>query len=424
MYSTSLFRASLLGGLTTCLLLQGADWSRFRGPNGTGTITDANIPVKWTEKDQVFKVAIPGRGNSSPIVSNGKVFVHTSTDAGDARMLLCLDASTGKTIWTKTIPATKAHTHNLNTLASSTPAADGERVFCAFWDGKEVVLRAFDFKGNELWKHSLGSFGSQHGTGTSPVVYDGKVIFLHDQDKDKAADKDRASVLVCLDAVKGTVVWEKTRPAVRACYSSPFVKDGAGGKKELIVTTTPGITSYNLDDGKVNWNFEWKFDKAPLRTVGSALLVNDLVIATSGDGAGDRHTIAIKAGGQGSLPAKSIVWENKKNKWFPYVPCVVASGEYLFCVNDQGFASCLIAKDGKELWRERIGSNVTGSPLVINDKLYIPGEDGKMYVLEASSKYNVLSINDVGENIFATPAVADGKLYVRTRTQLVCIGKK
>jgi outer membrane protein assembly factor BamB len=419
-----LYRASLLCGLALCCTLPAGDWPRFQGQNGTGHSNEQGIPVKWTEKDHVFKVKIPGLGNGSPIVSNGKVFVHTSSESGDERSLLCLDANNGKTLWTKTVKGEKAKINSLNSLASSTPAADGERVVCAYWTGKEVVLHAYDFQGNELWSHSMGGFGRQHGAAASPVIYDGKVIFLHDQDKERAANPDRAAVLVCLDATKGKVLWEKTRPAYRACYSIPFVKEGAGGKKELIVVTTLQITSYGLEDGKENWRFDWKFATKPLRTVGSGILADDMVIACSGDGDGSRHMIAVKAGGQGTLPAKNLMWEHKTARATPYVPCVISSGDHLYCFTDSGFALCLSARDGKEVYRERLGSTVTASPVLINDKLYVAGYDGKVYVVEASPKYNVLARNDLGDSVSASPAVADGRIYFRTRTQLICVGKK
>jgi outer membrane protein assembly factor BamB len=425
MTTSSLARLVLLCAVALSIADSGraADWPRFRGPNGEGISLDKDVPVKWTDKDIVFKVSIPGLGHAGPIVSKGRVFIHTSTKDGGERALLCLDASTGKTLWTKTVPAKRDHTHKFNSLASSTPAADGERVTCAFWNGKEVTLFAFDFSGKELWKYNFGSFGSQHGAGTSPMIHDGKVFFLHDQDKDRAQNPERASVLACLDAVSGKLIWEKTREAVRACYSAPFIHEN-GGKKELIVLTTPGITSYSPEDGKINWNFDWKFTGQRLRTVASPIMSKDLVIAVSGDGNGARHMIAIKAGGQGNLDSASLVWQVGRKGFTPYVPCVLAKDEYLFCVNDDGAAACVTAKDGKEIWRERLGSEVTASPVMIDGKVYVFGVDGDVNVFEASPKFNVLATNKVGEPISASPAVADSKLYIRTRSSLVCIGKK
>ncbi len=422
-----LARLGLVCAATLSLAVSGraGDWPRFQGPNGTGVSQDKGVPVKWSDKDKniLFKVALPGQGHSSPIVSNGRVFVHTSTEDAKERMLLCLDATSGKTVWTKTVPAQTAHIHNLNSLASSTPAADGERVFCAFWNGKDVTLYAYDFSGKELWKSGFGSFSSQHGPGCSPVVYDGKVYFIHDQDMEKAKNKARASILACLDAKTGKLIWEKTREAVRACYSSPFMQE-TGGKKELIVLTTPGITSYSPEDGKVNWNFDWKFTGQRMRTVASPILTNGIVIALSGDGSGGRHMIAVKPGTEGNGESSDPIWQIKKQRYTPYVPGVVALGEYLFYVNDDGYAACMTVKDGKEIWRERLGGKVTASPVLIDGKVYAFDNGGKVYVFTAGPKFELLATNDVGDAISASPAVADGKLYIRTRSSLVCIGKK
>lgn len=413
---------------TLCLVVVGglaaaADWARFRGPNGAGISDDKNIPVQWTEKELAWKVTLPGIGNSSPIISKDRIFVHAASAKGDERSLICLDAATGKTVWTKTIPAKKAHTHNLNSLASSTPAADGERVYVSFWDGDKVELHAYDFAGKFLWKHDLGGFGSQHGAGASPVVYDDKVLILHDQDKDKAQNPARASLLVCLDAVKGKVVWEKVRPAVRACYSSPFVIEKAG-KKELVLVTTPGVVAYDLTSGNELWKFDWKFDNAPLRTVGSAIHANDMLFAASGDGRGDRHFIALKLAEKGAVATADLAWENKKFKATPYVPCVLAHNEHLYAVNDEGFVSCMLAKTGKEVWKERLGRGVSASPILIDGRMYIVDTAGKVHVIEASPIYKKLAENDSGESVTATPAVADGRLIIRGRTSLICIARK
>src|SRR5436190_3070580 len=138
-------RPALLSWVVLAGVSLAADWPRFRGPNGAGVSADKNVPVQWTAQDVAWKTPMPGVGNSSPIVSKGRVFVHASANDGSSRSLLCLDAGTGKVLWTKLVEASRAHTHVLNSLASSTPAADGEHVFVAFWDGKEVVLHAYDF---------------------------------------------------------------------------------------------------------------------------------------------------------------------------------------------------------------------------------------------------------------------------------------
>src|SRR5579871_1308037 len=159
-----------------------ADWARFRGPNGTGTIDDAGVPADWGLNDVLFKVPIPGHGNGSPIISKGRLFLQSAGEDGHGRMLLCYDAHTLKHLWTAKAPGGPSKTHAKNTLASSTPAADGQRVCAFFWDGEKISLYAFDYDGKQLWNAPLGRFASQHGAGQSPVLYDGKVYLNDDQD--------------------------------------------------------------------------------------------------------------------------------------------------------------------------------------------------------------------------------------------------
>src|SRR5262249_41249939 len=155
----------------------------FRGPNGTGIAADKDVPVRWTAEEGVlWKVRVPGVGHSSPVVWGGRLFLQSASADGKERWLVCLAADTGKPPWTRAAPGTTARIHPLNSLASSTPAVDGERVYAVFWDGKDISLSAFDFQGKHLWKTDLGEFKGQHGVGMSPVVHDGRVFLNNDQD--------------------------------------------------------------------------------------------------------------------------------------------------------------------------------------------------------------------------------------------------
>jgi len=259
------------------------------------------------------------------------------------------------------------------------------------------------------------------------VVYDGKVLLLHDQDAQDMRTKkknpsSRPSVLVCLDAAKGTVLWEKERPAVRACYSSPFVLE-KGGKKELILTTTPGVVAYDLATGAELWHYDWSGNK--LRTVASSVASGEMLFVAGGDGSGLRHFVALRLGEKGNASTAEKVWDNKRNKNMPYVPCVLAHNDHLYTVNDEGYVSCLEARTGKEVWKERLGSGqVSASPVLIDGKIYAPDLVGKVHVVEASPTYKKLAENDLGESVSATPAVADGRLIIRGRNHLFCVSRK
>ncbi len=397
-----------------------ADWPRFRGPNGTGISTDPDVPIQWTENHGVlWKTPIPGAGNSSPIIWGSRVFLQSAAPDGKERWLLCLDAADGKILWSRAVPGSKAHTHEKNTLASSTPATDGERVYCLFWDGNIVSLQAFDFQGQRVWQRGLGSFTSQHGPGTSPVVFGGKVYLANDQDN--ASWLSARSTLVCLDAKTGKDLWQVQRRAFRTCYSTPFVQENAEGEPELIVASTAGISGYDPQTGRETWAWLWTFDDMPLRTVASPIQSQGMIFANSGDGNGARHTIAVEPGRKREATQAHLIWENKKI--FPYVPSMLARGEYLFAVHDNGVAGCFIAKTGKPVWTERLGGNFSASPILIDGKIYAANEDGEVFVFPAEAPFRLLAKNSIGEPVTATPAVADGRLLIRGKEQLFCFGK-
>jgi outer membrane protein assembly factor BamB len=397
-----------------CVPLGAGDWPRFRGPNGTGIAADTEVPVRWTARDGVlWKTALPGIGHSSPIVGAGRVFLQSASADGRTRWLLCLDAATGKVRWQREAPGHSAKTHKKNTLASSTPALDGERVYAAFWDGENITLAACDFEGKPVWSRDLGSFTSQHGAGFSPVVVDGKVILSNDQ--------DGSAVLLALDARTGKTCWQAERKAFRACYSTPFVLEKSGGDRELIVVSTAAVSGYDPSSGTENWHCDWPAARMPLRTVSSPVLADGLIVATAGDGAGDRLAIGVKPGGRGDVTATNRAWEDRRT--LPYVPSPLALGEHVYSVNDAGFAACHVARSGEMVWQKRLDVPMTASPILVNGKVYAIGEDGTVFVFAAATTFKLLAKNSMGEPVSATPAVADNRLYVRGRDHLFCIGK-
>ncbi len=414
---------SALCGLFACTAAHADDWPRFRGPNGTGVSADKDVPVKWTATENIlWKTPIPGRGNSSPIVWGDRVFIQSSAADGSVRWLFCLNAASGEVAWKQSVAGQTAHMHDKNTLASSTPAADGERVYAVFWDGKDLLLNAYDFTGAKLWSRNLGGFVSEHGAGISPIVYDGKVFVADDQGDQMV--KPPSSVLA-FHAKDGSDAWKAERKSFRASYSTPFILKGDKGEPELIVASTAGVTAYNPDDGAVIWNYVWSFPRNPLRTVASPILANGLVIANAGEGGAGRSLLALRPDGKGDVTNTSLVWEDHKS--FSYVPTLLASGDYLYGVNDQGFAACHLAKTGEEAWKARLsktGINVSASPVLIDGKVYAASEEGDVYVFEATpTAFKLLAKNSLGEGVMSTPAVANNRLYIHGKDNLFCIGK-
>jgi outer membrane protein assembly factor BamB len=406
--SLALTLGSLLLG---CAAVGAASWERFRGPNGTGQAADKDVPVIWTEHDGLlWKTEIPGVGHSSPVIWGEHLFLQSADDK--ERRLLCLDTATGKIVWSRGAPGTLHKTHPKNNMASSTPATDGKRIYAIFWDGKQVLLVAYDFTGASLWQRELGGFTSQHGVGMSPIVFEDKVILNNDQ--------DGSAKVLAFDAKTGKPAWEVERRAFRTCYSTPFILNHPGAP-ELIVASTAGITAYHPHTGAEIWSYTWSFTGMPLRTVGSPITGSGMVFANSGDGSGARHTIAVRLGGTGDLTQTNLVWEERAS--FPYVPCMLVYGDHLFTVNDQGVAGCYDAKTGKEVWSHRLAGMTSASPILIDGKIYVVDERGNAYVIAASPTYKLLGKSTVGEAVFATPAVADNRLFIRGSNHLFCIAK-
>ncbi|MFO0935249.1 MAG: PQQ-binding-like beta-propeller repeat protein [Gemmataceae bacterium] len=391
-----------------------ADWSRFRGENGSGQTADA-LPLNWNASTTKWAVDLPGMGNGSPIVVKGHVYLQAASKDGSQRHLVSLNASTGKREWLTTISGKPAHVHVKNSLASSTPACDGERIYALFWDGDTVTLYGFDLAGKELWKKKLGGYVSQHGVGSSPIVVNGKVIVNYDQ--------DGAAEIVAFDGKSGNKAWSASRKAFRACYSTPFMHG-----KNLVVSSTAGLTGYDPDSGTVVWNWEWKFDGMALRTVGSACEAGKLIVAISGDGSGARHTVVVDPESPMNASKPELKWEKKKDT--PYVPGPIALGDSLYWVTDAGMAMCLELKTGKVVWSERLFSKPVSASLILtqstsNEPLVLAiSETGQSAFFKATpGGFEKVSENNLKDAVFATPAVADGRLYVRTGRQLVCIGK-
>jgi outer membrane protein assembly factor BamB len=195
---------------------------------------------------------------------------------------------------------------------------------------------------------------------------------------------------------------------------------------QLIIASSAGIASYSVSDGKENWIWNWKWDGKVLRTVMAAFSHQGMLFVGGGDGGGSRLFIAIKDSGKGDVTANNLVWE--KSMGTPYMPNILGKDKYLFWVNDLGIATCVEAKTGTEIWSERLDSAkaVSSSPVMVNNHIYVVSETGMIYVLEPKDKYKLVAKYQLGPNerVFATPAIADGLMYIRGKDSLYCIGKK
>lgn len=411
------FLLASLAALSLALTLPAADWPRFRGANGFGTADGPLPPID--PKRPTWKVAIPGKGAGSPIVVKGKVFLQTGSDDGSTRTLLCLDQKTGQTVWSKDVPGKPVPKglHAKNTLASSTPASDGEFVYCVWWDGSALSLYAYDFAGELKWTQGLGAYKSEHGAGHSPAVYQGKVFVNFDQ--------DGSAVLYAFDAKTGSKAWATDRPAHRACYTTPFLLEQPGQPAVLLVASTTAVDGYDPATGKDVWHFDvaWADPKKKLRMIGAPLYAGGLLVCYCGEGGSGRYMFAIKPGGTGDISGKAKVWDANKNS--PYVPSMLVRGAHLFWVHDDGRVGCTELRTGKTVWDETLfGSGVTASPVLVGDRIVAISEKGQIAVVKADKEYEPPAKRELGETVFATPAVAGGALYVRGSSHLFCFGPK
>jgi outer membrane protein assembly factor BamB len=283
-----------------------------------------------------------------------------------------------------------------------------------WWDGSGVSLHAYDLAGKEKWQTSLGGYKSQHGPGFSPMAHEG-LVFVNVDDDDRAE-------LVAIDVKTGDKKWVADRRKERACYATPFLLKRGDKPAELILGTTHALTSYDPATGKVNWEYVpvWPKKQMPLRVVGHPVYAAGLVIMSCGDGGGSRYMVAVDPEKQ--KPAK--VWELSRDT--PYVPCILVKDDLLFWLTDKpGLACCAEAKTGKVLWNVRaFPKEVTASPVMVGDDILAVGETGEVRVFKASKEYEEVTTADLKEGVYASPAVADGKVFIRGISNLYCFGKK
>jgi outer membrane protein assembly factor BamB len=380
------------------------EWSRFRGPNGTGESEATSVPGKWTESDYNWRVELPGVGHSSPVHWGDRIFLTAAESKGTIRILLCLSAKDGSVIWRKDFASVGHQLHVQNSFASSTPAVDADHVYVLWTTPDQYSVHALHHDGTPAWEANLGKFTSQHGSGTSPIVYDDLVVVGNDQDGD--------SSLSAIDRKTGQQRWRVPRKTSTVAYSTPCVYQPAKGPAELIFNSQAhGITSINPRDGSTNWEID-VFDK---RSVSSPIIVGGHIFGSCGSGAGGNYVVAVK-------PGKNPQVAFKVDKTAPYVPTSVARGNMAFLWSDQGVITCIDATNGKTLWQKRVGGNFSGSPIRVADKVYCVSAEGDCVVVAASDNYELIAKNPLGETCRSTPSVSDGRLYLRTQSHLISLG--
>ena len=372
------------------------NWPRFRGPAGLGVSSQQNIPVTWNPEQPAWKVTLPAIGHSSPVIWVKHLFVTSATEGGSERFMHCLDADSGARLWDASFKMEASRKHQKNSWASSTPATDGSIVCCLFADARQLVAKAWNFTGQEVWSADLGSYESEHNLGVSAIIEDGLVIIANDQ--------VGPSSFIALQAATGQVVWKTERLPGKTSYSTPTVAaDGGGGRQIVTVSESGGVSGLDLKTGKQLW----QTPKLPMRTVASPIVVDGLAFATCGEGGNGKYFAAVRTGLD--VPDdQRIAWERKT--MLPYVPCLIRKDDLLFLWGDKGIMVCLEAATGNEVWSERIDGQYSGSPILIEDRIYCVTEDGIVVVLQAGRQFKELGRTPLGDDCHSTHAVASGHL--------------
>lgn len=434
----------LIGGLTvaTAVSTAAGNWPGWRGDGG-GVSPEKDLPLKWSETEGVkWKTPIPGAGHSSPIVWGDRVFVTTAvaedpnveTFRGGVYMggnrkkpdaseytyrVICLDADRGSVLWSTAIarqrPRTRRHTKN--TYASETPVTDGTHVFASFGS---AGLYGVDFEGNVIWQRDLGLLRGRQGwgTGASPVLFQNTVIANCDSNDD--------SYIAAFEKTTGAPVW-RTERKEGPSWGTPLLFE-ANGCMTIVSNATRRMRGYEATTGKLLWECAG----GSMISVPSPVATQGLVFLSSGHSLLRRQPIiAVRAEASGDItPAKDqlqtegIAWWHRRGG--PYVTSPIVVGHYLYVPLDRGTLTCYEARTGKVVYeKQRLGvrNTITASPVAADGRIYIQTEDGECYIVRQGPEFEILAVNKLDEIFCASPAVSGGRLFLRGRKHLYCVGK-
>lgn len=394
------------------------NWSRFRGPNGQGRSAEKGIPAAWTENDLAWKIELGGEGHSSPVVWEDKVFVtFANEDTGD-RTLMAVRASDGETMWKKGFTMEPPSLNKLNHPAAGTPAVDADTVYTIWYGADRTVVVAVDHEGGPKWKKEFAPVHSRHGGGTSPVVFDDMVVFTLEQEEN---EKGLESCWYALDRRDGSVRWRLERENSGSISSStPCVYRAENGEDMLIFTSLAnGITAVDPDSGTVVWSAA---ESLPVRVNNSPVLAGDLIIGACGRGGSGIQLTALRPPSGGSSDPEIVY--SIREKFIPNVSTSIYVGGRLFMFHDKGDVTCLDSETGSVVWTGDPGGKFFGSPILVEDRIYCINMDGQVVVIRAADKYDMLAVNDLGEASQTTPAVANGRMILRTLSHLYCVAAR
>ena len=443
MKSSRRISLSLIIAASFALSIAGAvsagNWPQWRGPDGSGISTEKNLPAEWSPTKNIkWKTPVEGRSHSSPIVWDNKIFVTTAIEGAEvpgakaAKHLLdnkdfvhpdsvganrkhtfkviALNRDNGKVLWDVVAWEGTPYDdrHRKSSYAASTPATDGKLVYAYF--GSEG-LYAYDFNGKLAWKVYVGKLANLGlGTATSPILFENLVIIQADE------DNGEKSFIVAYDKKTGKEVW-KTPRKVQISWSTPLLARAAK-RTELITSGTESIIAYDPATGKELWTHKGLESNA----IPSPVTNNEMVYVVAGFPT--KITMAIRLGQSGDLTGTpNVPWQYSKGT--AYVPSPILYGDYLYLTTDRGILTCVDAKTGEvkyEGGRIPIPATFTASPVAFDGKILLTSEDGDTFIVKAGPKHEIIGTNSVGEPVYASPAIADGRIYIRGEKNIYCIG--
>lgn len=427
------------------LLFSGFRKARFQlaavaRPGGQGISEEKNLPEEWSATQNIlWKTPIEGRGHSCPIIWGNRLFLTTSLEGplvpdhkaakhigwhgeenyvhpdacgADHRWtmnVLCIDANSGKILWEKTAYEGTVYDdrNRKNTYASGTPVTDGTYVW-TFFDAEG--LYCYDFSGNLVWKTSLGPIAKGGmGYGMSPVLYEGLIILQCDQ------ELGEGSFIAALDKKTGKEVWRVARNNRRSWATPLLVR--SGDHVELIASGAESVIAYEPATGKEIWRCKGTIS----HPIPSAVTGHDMVFFSAGSQ--QKHAFAVKLGGKGDLTETPyVVWQYEKGT--AYVPSPIMYKDYLYLLTDKGLVTCIEGTTGKIMYeggRVPVPATFTASPVAYEDKILLCSEDGDVFVLKAGPTHEILHTNSMQEPIYASPAISQGRIFIRGEKNLYCI---
>ena len=388
-----------------------AQWPQFRGPTGDGHVTAGSLPVRWDETSGVtWKSTVPGRGHSSPVVAGGLVWLTTAIEQEPSLRALAFDQTDGSLVHDIELfrPEELEPIHHTNTYASPTPVLDEGKVYVHFGSYGSACIAAET--GDVVWRNADIKVDHQNGPGSSPVLVDGLLITHYD-----GIDQQ---FIAALKAADGSLAWRTERsgelndkPDMKKAYCTPAVIETARGL-ELISPAADWVYGYDPASGEELWKIaygELGFSTVPKPVVGDDFAY----ICTSFTRS---RLLAIRYDGQGDVTSSHVAWTS--DSLIPKKPSLLLIDDLLVVGNDAGIITCLDARSGREIWRERIGGNFSASPLYADGRIYFFSEAGITTVIAAAEQFELLATNELGDGFTASPAAADNALFLRSQSAL------